>query len=138
MLLVHPNAEVYAKLLQYAASVSTNTDQTLLNGFFSSWYSLPAPHRLSFDYNVLQTVASYYEPAWTLLQQRMKTLHFAGPRSVKPWSFEGSLSHSLAVYLYLWQSIARAELGSDLAPLHDVLSITDAAEINALFQRKPA
>ena len=48
-------------------------------------------------------------------------------------SFSGSLSPSLAAYLYLWQSIARAEPDADLTPLFQVLNITDAKQINALF-----
>ena len=48
-------------------------------------------------------------------------------------SFSGSLSPSLAAYLYLWQSLARAEPHADLTPLFDVLNITDAKQINALF-----
>jgi len=59
----------------------------------------------------------------------------AGDRGSKPWSFNGAVPPSLGVYVYLWQSIARAPPGTDIEHLYGVLDLTDEGEINALFQQ---
>lgn len=136
VMVVDPSFEVYQRLLKAAALTETpdDFDQGLLNDVFSNWFEMPSAHRLPFYFNVLQTTANYYEPAWNMLRPKMRVLHFAGIHSLKPWSFSGSLSPSLASYLYLWQSIARAERDADISELFQVLNVTDAAQINALFQ----
>ena len=136
VMVVVPSEALHRRLLEAAAGAQTPEayDQGLLNDVFADWFAQPAANRLPFEYNVLQTVANYYEPAWNMLRPKMKVLHFAGDDSMKPWSFSGSLSPSLAAYLYLWQSIARAPPDSDIGGLFAVLNVTDAEQINALFQ----
>lgn len=136
VMVAKPSEEVYQKLLLAAATTHTpeDFDLGLFNEVFSDWFEQSSAHRLPFYFNVLQTVANYYEPAWNMLREKMRVLHFAGDDSMKPWSFSGTLSPSLAAYLYLWQSIARADRDADMTDLFKVLNITDAAQINALFQ----
>ncbi|EKX41393.1 hypothetical protein GUITHDRAFT_112607 [Guillardia theta CCMP2712] len=123
----------------------------LLNEFYPHWFSQDSSHRLPFIYNTLQTVASYYSPAWEMLKEDIKVLHFAGDDLMKPWSFEGSLPPSLGVFLFLWQSIARrvslwqvraenllsrTPAGGDIGLHFKVLNVTDPEEVNALFRNR--
>mmetsp|Transcript_43660 Transcript_43660/g.68371 ORF Transcript_43660/g.68371 Transcript_43660/m.68371 type:complete len:152 (+) Transcript_43660:536-991(+) len=138
VLIVDPKEEVHQKLLEAAAGPlgAQGQDQVILNAVFPEWFLQPSAHRLSFSYNVLQTISQYYEPAWERTKPEMKVLHFAGEFSRKPWAFSGTVNPSLGIYVYLWQSLARAKKGDDYSALFDVLKVTDADEINALFRKK--
>mmetsp|Transcript_12300 Transcript_12300/g.28410 ORF Transcript_12300/g.28410 Transcript_12300/m.28410 type:complete len:318 (-) Transcript_12300:51-1004(-) len=138
VLVVAPSEKTYHELLQAARSMQSpdGSDQGFLNQFYPRWFEQDSSHRLPFVYNALQTVASYYNPAWEMLKDNMKVLHFAGDDLMKPWSFEGSLPPSLGVFLFLWQSIARTPAGGDIGQHFKVLNLTDPEEINALFKNR--
>mmetsp|Transcript_1858 Transcript_1858/g.5613 ORF Transcript_1858/g.5613 Transcript_1858/m.5613 type:complete len:307 (-) Transcript_1858:23-943(-) len=138
VLVVAPSKETYRELLLAARSMRSpdGSDQGLLNEFYPHWFSQDSSHRLPFIYNTLQTVASYYSPAWEMLKEDIKVLHFAGDDLMKPWSFEGSLPPSLGVFLFLWQSIARTPAGGDIGLHFKVLNVTDPEEVNALFRNR--
>eukprot|EP00802_Teleaulax_amphioxeia_P016235 Tamp_16349.p1 GENE.Tamp_16349~~Tamp_16349.p1 ORF type:complete len:378 (-),score=87.61 Tamp_16349:336-1439(-) len=122
VLVIRPRQDLFEWLLDRSEEVPSydGSDQGFLNTVFSSWWQLPIAHRLAFKYNVPQTLAMYYPPAWEemISAQSTSILHFAGDDSMKPWSFSGVVPASLARYVHLWQDIARAPLGADVSPLY--------------------
>lgn len=77
--------------------------------------------------------ASLFPPA--LFHPFRSLLLLAGDKGSKPWSFNGAVPPSLGVYVYLWQSIARAAPGSNIEHLFGVLDLKDPDDINSLFRQ---
>lgn len=90
VLLVIPSLDMHSRLVAAAQETGETTEQGFLNSFFAEWFSQPKEHRLPFADNVVSTIAWYYSPAWEMLRQRMRVLHFAGVRSGPPSGFASS------------------------------------------------
>jgi len=141
LMVVKPSTRLFNALMKAAKKIPSydGSDQGFLNLFFKNWYFRSAEHRLSFSYNVLQSLAWSYGPGWDLVhKQGIKVLHFCGDASMKPWSYTMNVTPGLAVYIYLWQEIAKADPEDDITPLFDVLQLTDPEEIQDLFHQRAA
>jgi len=109
LLAIKPNNRTYARMLEQMMVLPSydGGDQGFLNSFFRNWYEMPSHSRLPSTYNIVQTMAHLYPPAWKLHEPNMRVLHFSGDPHMKPWRADGRVVvESIGPYFYRWSDVA--------------------------------